>query len=268
MADNTTKVADNTISPPDTGEKKSKMNKLKQKIKAIFRRIVKFLRVFALLILFVALLGVSFAAGIYFKFFNMNKLLALPGVQTVVSRLDLPSYPVIGKYFVPGAFPDPEEEETASEEEAQFPLPRSAQKQAGESELSQPAEPVETPQEKEARLEAEKKRIAKLARLYGEMKADQAVPILNRLEDELVIAIFNKMEEDQVTKLLARLDPKRAASLTESMAKGKVKTAPVKPDNSQANPPPGPVPNTGATGAPGAGSNQSANAAGVPTLSN
>ncbi|EGO63151.1 MotE family protein [Acetonema longum] len=236
MADNTTKSADNTISPPETETKKSR---IKQKIKAMFGRIAKLIRVFVFLILFVALLGVGFAAGIYFKFFNMNKLLALDSVQTVVQRLDLPSYPIIGKYFVPGAFADAEEEEATPAEEAHLPLSRSEQKQAGQSEPSQPAEPEETPQEKTVRLEAEKKRIAKLSRLCSEMKPDQAVPILNRIEDELVIAIFNKMEEDQVAKLLTRLDPMRAARLIEFMAKGKVETAPVKPDNPETNPAPG-----------------------------
>lgn len=250
MADNTTKTADNTINPPET---ETKQSRIKQKIKAIFGRIVKLIRVFVLLILFVALLGVGFAAGIYFKFFNMNKLLALDSVQTVVHRLDLPSYPVIGKYFVPGAFADSEEEEAAPEEEAHIPLPRAGQKLAGQSEPPQPAEPEETPQEKAARLEAEKKRIAKLSRLCSEMKPDRAVPILNQMDDELVIAIFNKMEEDQVAKLLARLDPNRAARLIEFMAKGKVEAAPVKPDNPETNPAPE------ANSKPGTGSDQNVN---------
>jgi flagellar motility protein MotE (MotC chaperone) len=67
----------------------------------------------------------------------------------------------------------------------------------------------------------EAKRISRLARLYGEMKADEAVPIINQLDDSTVLAIFGKMEDGQVAKILAQLDARRAARLTQNMLKGK-----------------------------------------------
>ena len=63
----------------------------------------------------------------------------------------------------------------------------------------------------------ENKRIGRLARLYGGMKPDEAVGILNRLDDAEVLAIMGKMEEDQVSKILPLFDSSRAARLTQSM---------------------------------------------------
>jgi len=47
------------------------------------------------------------------------------------------------------------------------------------------------------------------------------VPILNQLDDSIVLAIFSKMEEEQVAKIMAQLDPKRTARLTQEMLKGR-----------------------------------------------
>ena len=63
----------------------------------------------------------------------------------------------------------------------------------------------------------ENKRIGRLARLYGGMKPDEAVGILNRLDDAEVLAIMGKMEEEQVSKILPLFDSSRAARLTQSM---------------------------------------------------
>ena len=62
---------------------------------------------------------------------------------------------------------------------------------------------------------------AKLSKLYGAMKAEEAVAVFNNLEDEQVILILSRMEEDAAAKILAVIEPKRAARLTQTMIKRK-----------------------------------------------
>jgi len=65
------------------------------------------------------------------------------------------------------------------------------------------------------------KNYSRLAKLYGAMKPDEAVPILNQIEDEQVLAILLKMEDDQAAKILAAMEPKRAARLSQLLIKRK-----------------------------------------------
>ncbi|MBP2640105.1 MAG: hypothetical protein H6Q66_1056 [Firmicutes bacterium] len=92
-------------------------------------------------------------------------------------------------------------------------------------------EPLKTPilpqdaelakQQKALQIESAK-RISKLARLYGSMKPEEAVPILSKLDDEIILSILGKMEEEQVAKLLPLFDAQKAASLTQMMLKGNI----------------------------------------------
>jgi flagellar motility protein MotE (MotC chaperone) len=54
------------------------------------------------------------------------------------------------------------------------------------------------------------------------MKAEEAAPILNELDDETVILIFSKMEEERVAKIMTLLEPRRSARLSDAMLKGRV----------------------------------------------
>ena len=70
------------------------------------------------------------------------------------------------------------------------------------------------------RLAAEKKRVSKLARLYNEMKPEDAAKILEGMEDDIVISILQKMDESQVSQVLTKFDTDRAANITKIMYNG------------------------------------------------
>lgn len=165
------------------------------------------------------LTAIGFGAGVYFKLFDVEK---------ITSDMNLSQYPVMERFLPKTNFEPVElEEDMAVPGSAAVPPVIS-------NPAEQPAAPVPTPQmpnsniitpedlEKQAQLrqQEEAKRISKLARLYGGMKPDAAVTIMNELDDATVIAIFGKMEEDQVSKIMALFDSKRAARITEDMLRG------------------------------------------------
>lgn len=183
----------------------------------------KFGLVFKILVVALALCiltAIGFGAGVYFKFFDVEK---------IAQDMNLSQYPVMER-FLPKTNFEPVElaEDMAAPEPATVPP-------VTPNPIQQPATLAPTPQtpnpniitkedlEKQAKLkqQEEAKRISKLARLYGGMKPDAAVTIMNELDDADVIAIFGKMEEDQVSKILAMFDAKRAARITEDMLKGR-----------------------------------------------
>jgi flagellar protein FlbB len=163
-----------------------------------------------LLVVFVLLLlaGASFAAGVYLNMVDIQKL-------------KLYEYPLIGQYFPkPVTSVDRDEEETTDQIDEQKPqiAPPIAPKTTVEKPTITP--PID---EKTVALlkQQEAKRISKVAKLYGDMKPDEAVAIMAQLDNDTVLAILNKMEEEQVAKILALFDPKRSANLTKEMLKGK-----------------------------------------------
>ncbi len=174
-----------------------------------FRFLVKSILV---LLVLAALAGGSLYAAVYFKFFDPYEL---------AEKYKLTEYPVIGRYFVrPATNFEPvelPEEKAPQDKPAAEPAPKQAQAPPA-------APPAATAEEIKAALakakQEEAKRISRLARLYGEMNPDDAVPILNQLDDKTVLAIFAKMEDAQVAKLMTLLDARRAARLTQDMMKG------------------------------------------------
>lgn len=167
-----------------------------------------------LLVVFVLLLlgGGGFAAGVYMNLLD-------------VQRFKLYEYPIIGQYF-----PKPPTNEEISDEiteQVVDPKPQSPAQPTATPATTPPAAalPADADKEKLAKSlkQEETKRISKVARLYGDMKPDEAVAIMTQLDDETVLAVFSKMEEEQVAKILALFEPKRSASLTKEMLKGKVK---------------------------------------------
>lgn len=73
-----------------------------------------------------------------------------------------------------------------------------------------------------AKAEADKN-ISRLARLYGNMKPEEAAPIMKELDDDLVVTLLRKMEDEQAAKILSAMEPQRAARLTRLLA-GKQRT--------------------------------------------
>ena len=167
------------------------------------------------------LIAIGFAAGVYLKFIDVEKL---------ATELNVSQYPVVGRFFPKTNFEpvELEEDKTAAQPAApgpQTPLVQSQQPPVSASAM-QPANPnliTKEDLEKQAKLQQqqEAKQIAKLARLYSGMKPEAAVAIMKELSDSTVIAIFGKMEEEQVSKILSLFDTQRAARLSEDMLKGR-----------------------------------------------
>ncbi|MDN5293732.1 MAG: flagellar protein FlbB [Eubacteriales bacterium] len=59
--------------------------------------------------------------------------------------------------------------------------------------------------------------IEKLAAFYAAMKPQEAVAIMNYLDDELVVRILSAMDEEQAGKILAAMEPRRAAAIAAEM---------------------------------------------------
>lgn len=179
------------------------------------KKLLIFAAVFGLL----ALAGVGFGLGIYLR---------LVDIQGLADRFHLSDYPVIGQYFTKQQTNfDPVEVDSSakqtSEVPAQVPIVNPQLTQAVPTTPANPIDAAENAKRIKAQQQEEAKRIGKLARLYGGMKPDEAVAVLNELDDDTVIAILGKMEEEQVSKIIPLFDTKRAARLTDSMFKGQKK---------------------------------------------
>lgn len=173
-----------------------------------------------LLIVFVILLlaGVGFALGIYLKLIDL---------QGITGNWKLHEYPVIGQYFTPPKTNfEPVELDDTSSVPAVMPQPQPMQQPAPPPTSSLNPADIDKDKLAKAKQQEEAKKISKLARLYENMKPDEAVPILNKMDDDTVIAILNKMDEGQVAKIMALFDPDRAARLSQTMMKVKTPTVP------------------------------------------
>jgi len=145
----------------------------------------------------------------------------------LVNKYKAYDYPLIGKFF-PRPKTNFEPVETSTDP-IREPAPLIMPNTATASTPNLAADPVKTPvlpqevdllKQQKAQQAETAKRISKLARLYGNMKPDEAAPILSKLDDATVLAILGKMEEEQVSKLMPLLDAQRAANLTQMMLKG------------------------------------------------
>lgn len=182
----------------------------------------RLLKTVAVLLALLVITGAGFALGVYLK------LIDIPGMA---AKWKLHDYPVIGRYFTKPQMNfepvSPDEQQTAADAAAastpkSAALPPEEAAQAVKPAAGPAAElnKIELDKLAKARQQEENKRISKLARLYGGMKAEEAVKVLNELEDADVLAILNKMEEDQAAKILALMDAVRSARLTEIMLRG------------------------------------------------
>jgi len=60
-----------------------------------------------------------------------------------------------------------------------------------------------------------------VTKIYQSMKAEEAGPILDRLDDDTVRAVFGCMKEKQIGAILAAMSRERAVALTKVLAGGK-----------------------------------------------
>lgn len=192
------------------------------KNKALTTKVKKTTKVSLIVLVLLLLVGAGFVAGVYLKLID---------VPTLAERWKLYDYPIIGKYLpkapapVDSAAADHSGSATPGVSDTKPGVPATSVGNLPDATDDSSLKPKRlTLQDLEKldkqRKQEEARRIGKLASYYGGMKPEEAVPILNNLDDDTVIAILAKMEEDQVAKLLAAMDAKRAARLTDQMFKG------------------------------------------------
>ena len=168
----------------------------------------------AAILLLVLVVG-GFLLGVYLQIFDAS---------TMNEKMKLYDMPVIGEFFVK---PAPEAEESAQDEAVGKPkaeLVDSKPNPAKDKEKAASKPKVLTKEEIEKQMKereaAEKKRVTKLARVYNEMKPQQAAKVMKDLDDDLSVAILQKMDESQAAKTLAAMDAEQSSRLTKLMYTG------------------------------------------------
>ena len=191
------------------------------KKKNIVSKITTFL--FVILFLLILLIGGAVAA-IYFQVVNDEQ------VQWANENLGLYKLPVVGadqmlEYFkVPEGvvWPEPEPTPEPTEEEkkkTELAANNPSAKAAAEGDKQKSKDVKISRKEIEAQMAAreaaEKKRISKLARIYENMKPEEAAQALDGVEMDTVVLILQKMTEDSAAQVLAKMEPIQAARLTQ-----------------------------------------------------
>lgn len=166
----------------------------------------------ATLLLLVLVVG-GFLLGVYLQIFDAS---------TMNEKLKLYDMPVIGEFFVK---PAPETEEEVKEETAGKPKMELVDSKPNPGKDKGSSKPkVLTKEEIEKQMKEreaeEKKRVTKLARVYNEMKPQQAAAVMKDLDDDLSVAILQRMDESQAAKTLAAMDAEQSARLTKLLYTG------------------------------------------------
>ncbi|MCR5175906.1 MAG: magnesium transporter MgtE [Anaerovibrio sp.] len=167
----------------------------------------KILKILIMLIVLIILVIAGFFIGIYFKLIDSND---------INEKYELYNMPIIGEYFV-----KPAGQESSSVDEAVS----KTEPKAEDKKKSKNSKPVvlskeEIEKQTKERQAAERKRVSKLARLYNEMKPEDAAKILEGMDDDIVISILQRMDESQVSQVLTKFDTDRAANITKVMYNG------------------------------------------------
>ncbi len=149
------------------------------------------------------LIVAGFFLGIYLQIFDSDEM---------NKKMGLYNMPVVGQFF-----PKPAEETTST-------VPDDA-KEKEQPKKNDKSKAVKLDQKEidkltQQRQAEEKKRVSKLARLYNEMKPEDAARILETMDNDIVIAIFQRMDESQVSQIMTEFDPDRAAAISKIMYVG------------------------------------------------
>ncbi|HCB94176.1 MAG TPA: magnesium transporter MgtE [Selenomonas sp.] len=184
-----------------------------KKKSGIFKRLIKLV---LFLVLLLALIVGGFALGVYLQVFDTNE---------INERMQLYNLPVVGEYFPvpPGA-----ERVTAKTEET-VTVDKGDKTEAKEEKKKEETKQSKTvsltkeeiDKQTKEREAAERKRISKLARLYNEMKPQEAADAMASLDDDLTVSILQSMDEGNAAKTLAKMEPEKTARLTKLMYEGK-----------------------------------------------
>lgn len=177
------------------------------------KKVVTTFKVLLIVLILLIIAAAGFALGIYFKIFDL---------ESMTTSLKLNEYPIVGQYF-PQPKTNFEPVELDQQDEMQTSPIKSVRPVEPEIFTVEKGKVDDSELQKQAKIKQleDAKRISKLARLYGGMKPDEAVVILNNLDDNTVLDILSKMEDEQVSKIMAKLDARRAANLTQAMLRGK-----------------------------------------------
>jgi|GEM_PF-2541760 len=196
------------------------------KKKSFLSKITTFL--FVIFFLLILLIGGAVAA-IYFQVVNDEQ------VQWANENLGLYKLPVVGadqmfEYFkVPDGvvWPEPEPKPEPTEEEknktevaANNPSAKATAEGDKQKSKDVKISRKEIEEQMAAREAAEKKRISKLARIYENMKPEEAAQALDGVEMDTVVLILQKMTEDSAAQVLAKMEPIQAARLTQMLFEG------------------------------------------------
>ena len=164
-------------------------------------------------ILLLVLVAGGFLLGVYLQIFDAG---------TMNEKLKLYDMPIIGEVFVK---PAPETGEALKEDVSGKPKEElTDSKPDPDKDKGQSKPKVLTKEEIEKQMKEreaqEKKRVSKLARVYNEMKPQQAAEVMKDLDDDRSVAILQKMDESQAAKTLAAMDADQSARLTKLMYTG------------------------------------------------
>lgn len=144
-------------------------------------------------------------------------------VAMLNEELGLYKLPLVGngKYFeVPEGveWPPPPEPEPEPEPEA-AKEPEKPKREEKPKEVKIDRRAIE---EQRLKREAEeKKRVTRLARIYENMKPEQAANALINVDWDTTVLILQRMNEDSVAQILAKMEPEAAAQLTEMLYAGR-----------------------------------------------
>ena len=199
------------------------MNKLKPILRKIRNILIG-------LILLTALVIGGFVAAVKFD------VLGTEDIAMLNEELGLYRLPFVGngRYFeVPEGVewpppPEPEPEpiikETPPEEKVEPPKEEKPKEEPKPKKEEKPKEvkvDKKAIEEQRAKREAEeKKRVTRLARIYENMKPEQAANALVNVDWDTTVLIFQRMNEDSVAQILAKMEPEAAAQLTEMLYAG------------------------------------------------
>ena len=191
-------------------DKVSTLNKLKPILRKVRNILIG-------LILLTALVIGGFVAAVKFD------VLGTEDIAMLNEELGLYRLPFVGngRYFeVPEGVewpPPPEEKVEPPKEEKPKEEPK-PKKEEKPKEVKVDKKAIE---EQRAKREAEeKKRVTRLARIYENMKPEQAANALVNVDWDTTVLIFQRMNEDSVAQILAKMEPEAAAQLTEMLYAG------------------------------------------------
>lgn len=166
------------------------------------------------LILLVILIVGGFIAAVKYE------VLTTEDVAMLNENLGLYRLPIVGngKYFeVPeGVEWPPKEEEPEPEPEPVIEEKPKLDEKITEVKIDKKA----IDEQRAQREAAEKKRVAKLARIYESMKPEAAANALINVDWDTTVLIFQRMSEDSVAQILSKMEPEVAAQLTEMLYAG------------------------------------------------